>query len=450
VGTETKIYLPDLGDFHDVAVIEVLVAPGDRVAVESSLITLESDKATMEIPSPHAGTVKQVLVKVGEKINQGHLIVVLDTEPVAEAAAGATGPKPPAPAAEEVEQVQAPAPLPTATTPPALEPAPPARLPGEKEQRPRPVIARPTDAPARKAHASPAVRRFARELGVDLAVVKGSGPKGRVLKEDVQAFVKRTLAEGGTAPAAAGPLQLPIAAEVDWARFGEVSEQPLSRIKKLSGAHLHRCWLTVPHVTQFDEADITELEAFRRAQKDEADRQGARLTLMPFLMKAVLAALQAMPQFNSALSTDGERLITRRYFNIGVAVDTPNGLVVPVIREVERKGVLALAQELAEASARARDGKLLPADLQGGCFSISSLGGIGGVQFTPIVNAPEVAILGVSRAATKPVWDGAAFQPRLMLPLALSYDHRVIDGADGVRFTTLLAGLLGDVRRLLL
>jgi pyruvate dehydrogenase E2 component (dihydrolipoamide acetyltransferase) len=450
VGTETKIYLPDLGDFHDVAVIEVLVAPGDRVAVETSLLTLESDKATMEIPSPHAGTVRQVLVKVGDKISQGHLIAILDTEPVAAAPADATAPKPPPPAAEEVEQVQAPAPMATAVAPTSEERAQPARLPGEKEQRPRPVIAKPTDAPVRKAHASPAVRRFARELGVDLAVVKGGGPKGRVLKEDVQGFVKRALAEGGVAPAAAGPLQLPIAAEVDWTRFGEVSEQPLSRIKKLTGAHLHRCWLTVPHVTQFDEADITELEAFRRAQNEDAGPQGTRLTLMPFLMKAVVAALQAMPQLNSALSSDGERLITRRYYNVGVAVDTPNGLVVPVIREVERKGVLALAQELGEISARARDGKLLPADLQGGCFSISSLGGIGGVQFTPIVNAPEAAILGVSRASTKPVWDGAAFQPRLMLPLALSYDHRVIDGADGVRFTTLLAGLLGDVRRLLL
>jgi len=451
VGTETKIYLPDLGDFQDVAVIEVMVAPGDRVAVESSLITLESDKATMEIPSPQAGVVKQVLVKAGDKISQGHLIAVLDTEaaPVAAAPADVAAPKPPPPAAEEVEQVQAPAPAATAPAP-ADEPGQLARLPGEKEQRPRPVIARPTDAPIRKAHASPAVRRFARELGVDLGGVKGSGSKGRVLKEDVQAYVKRALAEGGAAPAAAGPLQLPIAAEVDWTRFGEVSERPLSRIQKLSGAHLHRCWLTVPHVTQFDEADITELEAFRRAQKDEAERQGARLTLMPFLMKAVVAGLQAMPQFNSALSADGERLITRAYFNVGVAVDTPNGLVVPVIRDVDRKGVLALAQELGEVSARARDGKLLPADLQGGCFSISSLGGIGGVQFTPIVNAPEAAILGVSRASTKPVWDGAAFQPRLMLPLALSYDHRVIDGADGVRFTTLLAGLLGDVRRLLL
>ncbi len=452
MGTETKVYLPDLGDFHDVAVIEVLVAPGDRVVVESSLITLESDKATMEIPSPHAGTVKEVLVKVGDKISQGHLIAVMDVEaaPAAAAPAGAA-PQPPEPAAEEVEQVQAPAPAPTpAPVAPAEEAVAP-RLPGDKEQKPRPVIAKPSDAPARKAHASPAVRRFARELGVDLDYVKGSGPKGRVLKEDVQGFVKRALAEGGAVPAAAaGPLQLPVAPEVDWTRYGAVSEQPVPRIKRLSGAHLHRCWLTVPHVTQFDEADITELEAFRQAQKGGAERGGARLTLMPFLMKAVVAALRAMPQFNSALSADGERLVTRHYFNVGVAVDTPNGLVVPVIREVDQKGVLVLAQELGEVSARARDGKLLPADMQGGCFSISSLGGIGGVQFTPIVNAPEVAILGVSRATTKPVWDGAAFQPRLMLPLALSYDHRVIDGADGVRFTTLLAGLLGDVRRLLL
>jgi pyruvate dehydrogenase E2 component (dihydrolipoamide acetyltransferase) len=269
-----------------------------------------------------------------------------------------------------------------------------------------------------------------------------------VLKEDVQGYVKRVLSEGAPAAAAgAGALALPTAPEVDWTRFGEVTEQPLPRIRRLSGAHLHRCWLTVPHVTQFDEADITELDAFRRAQKGEAD---GRLTLMPFLMKAVTACLRAMPQFNSALSGDGERLIVRRYVHIGVAVDTPNGLVVPVIREVDRKGVLDLSRELAEVSARAREGKLLPGDMQGGCFSISSLGGIGGLQFTPIVNAPEVAILGVSRAATKPVWDGTAFVPRLVLPFALSYDHRVIDGADGVRFTTLLGKLLGDVRRLLL
>jgi pyruvate dehydrogenase E2 component (dihydrolipoamide acetyltransferase) len=453
VGTETKVYLPDIGDFHDVSVIEVLVAPGDRVAVESSLLTLESDKATMEIPSPHAGAVKAVLVKAGDRINRGHLIAVLDVDAAPESApADVAASPPPAPAAEEVEQVQAPAPEPASVSssghPPVRDAAP--RAPGDKEQRPRPVIARPSDAPAKPAHASPAVRRFARELGVPLEHVKGSGPKGRVLKEDVQSFVKRTLAEGMAPAAGGGPLALPVAPDVDWTRFGEVVEQPLPRIRRLSGAHLHRCWLTVPHVTQFDEADVTELEAFRAAQKAEVEKAGARLTLMPFLLKAVAAGLRAMPQFNSALAPDGERLIVRRYCHVGVAVDTPNGLVVPVIRDVDAKGVLALARELAEVSQRARDGKLLPADMQGGCFSISSLGGIGGLQFTPIVNAPEVAILGVSRAAMKPVWDGSAFVPRLMLPLALSYDHRVIDGADGVRFTTLLASLLGDVRRLLL
>ncbi len=442
MGTETKVFLPDLGDFHDVSVIEVLVSPGDRVAAEGSLIALESDKATMEIPSPHAGTVKTVAVKVGDKISQGHLIVVLDVEeataPPADAAAPAV-PAPPEPAAEEVEQVQAPAPTPVA-----------ARLPGEKEPLPRPVIARPSDAPVKRAHASPAVRRFARELGVALDLVRGSGAKGRVLKEDVQGYVKRVLTEGVPAPTAGGALSLPTAPEVDWARFGEVGEQALPRIRKLSGAHLHRCWLTVPHVTQFDEADITELEAFRQAQKADAGPQGVRITLMPFLMKAVTVCLRAMPQFNSALSADGERLIVRGYVHIGVAVDTPNGLVVPVIRDVDRKGILDLSRELAEVSGRAREGRLLPGDMQGGCLSISSLGGIGGVQFTPIVNAPEVAILGVSRAAMRPVWDGAAFAPRLLLPFSLSYDHRVIDGADGVRFTTLLGQLLGDVRRLLL
>jgi pyruvate dehydrogenase E2 component (dihydrolipoamide acetyltransferase) len=441
VGTETKVFLPDLGDFHDVSVIEVLVAPGDRIAAEGSLITLESDKATMEIPSPHAGTVKAVAVKVGDRISQGHLIALLDVEEAggAPSVEAPSAPSPPEPAAEEVEQVQAPAPAPTPGA---------TRLPGEKQPLPRPVIARPSDAPPRHAHASPAVRRFARELGVALDLVRGTGAKGRVLKEDVQGYVKRVLSEGApAAPAAGGALALPTAPEIDWSRFGEIAETPLPRIRRLSGAHLHRCWLTVPHVTQFDEADITDLEAFRKAQKAEA---GARVTLMPFLMKAVTACLRAMPQFNSALSPDGERLIVRSFVHIGVAVDTPNGLVVPVIRDVDRKGVLDLSRELAEVSSRAREGKLLPGDMQGGCFSISSLGGIGGVQFTPIVNAPEVAILGVSRAAMKPVWDGAAFAPRLVLPFSLSYDHRVIDGADGVRFTTLLGQLLGDVRRLLL
>ena len=329
------------------------------------------------------------------------------------------------------------------------------RAPGEAEPRQAPVLPRPEDmaaiATGRKAHASPTVRRFARELGVDLVLVKGSGPKGRVLREDVQVFVKRALAQGAATPAAGAlPFSLPAAPEVDFARFGPVEETELSRIKKLSGRHLHRCWLSIPHVTQFDEADITELEAFRKAQKDAADAEGVKLTFLPFLLKAVATALNRMPAFKASLSADGERLILKRYTHIGVAVDTPNGLLVPVVRDVDKKGVYDLARDLMELSKKARDGKLLPGDMQGGCFSVSSLGGIGGTKFTPIVNAPEVAILGVSRSETKPIWNGLEFAPRLMLPLSLSYDHRVIDGAEGARFTTLLAGLLGDIRRLLL
>jgi pyruvate dehydrogenase E2 component (dihydrolipoamide acetyltransferase) len=281
--------------------------------------------------------------------------------------------------------------------------------------------------------------------------VIGSGPKGRILKDDIQGFVKKALSEGvPAAPAAAGTLALPAMPEVDFAKFGQIDTQPLGRIKKISGAHLHRCWLSVPHVTQFDEADITELEAFRQQQKETAAKQGARMTLLPFLLKACVAALREMPEFNSSLAADGEHLVLKKYFHIGVAVDTPSGLMVPVLRDVDKKGVLELAKELGDVSARARDGKLLPAELQGGCFSISSLGGIGGTAFSPIINAPEVAILGVSRSAMKPVWDGSAFQPRLMLPLALSYDHRVIDGAQGARFTSYLSAILSDIRRLLL
>ena len=443
MATVKQVLLPDIGDFSEVDIIEILVAPGDRVEAEDSLLTLESDKATMEIPSPFAGEVKEIKVKMGDKISEGSLLALIEVaegEAEQPAPSEQAGEEVPHTAAEEVEQVQAPA--------PAAAP-PPQRLPGEKEPTPPPVLARPTDRPAGKPHASPAVRRFARELGVNLALVTGSAPKGRILKDDVQGYVKKSLATGA-APSAAGPLQLPSAPEVDFAKFGEVESQPLSRIKKLSGAHLHRCWLTVPHVTQFDEADITELEAFRKGQKESAAKQEIRLTFMPFLMKAVAAALKAMPNFNSSLAADGESLTLKHYVHIGVAVDTPNGLVVPVLRDVDQKGVFELARELMEISARAREGKLAPSEMQGGCFSISSLGSIGGTAFTPIVNAPEVAILGVSRSGMKPRWNGSEFQPRLMLPLALSYDHRVVDGADGVRFTTLLGQLLGDIRRLLL
>ncbi len=443
MATVKHVLLPDIGDFSEVDVIEILVAPGAKVEEEDSLLTLESDKATMEIPSPFTGEVKEVKVTVGEKIGQGALLALIevaDSETEKPAPSEQADEKIPHASAEEVEQIQAPAPAAT---------RPPQRLPGEKEPSPPPVLTRPSDRPAGKPHASPAVRRFARELGVDLALVTGSAPKGRIVKDDVQSYVKKSLAAGG-APATAGPFQLPSVPEVDFSKFGEVESQPLSRIKKLSGAHLHRCWLTVPHVTQFDEADITELEAFRKGQKDTAAKQDLRLTFMPFLMKAVAAALKAIPTFNSSLAADGESLILKHYVHIGVAVDTPNGLVVPVLRNVDQKGVFELAKELMEISAKAREGKLAPSAMQGGCFSISSLGGIGGTAFTPIVNAPEVAILGVSRSELKPKWNGSEFEPRLILPLAVSYDHRVVDGADGVRFTTLLGQLLGDIRRLLL
>ncbi len=422
-----QITLPDIGDFKDVEVIEVLVSAGDSINAEDSLITLESDKASMEIPSPASGVIKEVKVAVGDIINQGDLLVVLDEESIAEETAPVAPPKP------------------VDSTP---HPQPPA--PGEKKAKPLPVAPTHNDMPSRKAHASPAVRRFARELGVDLGRVRGSAPKGRITKEDVQNFVKSSLAGAGSATAAGVSLALPSVPAVDFSKFGEIEETELGRIQKISGAHLHRSWISVPHVTQFDEADITELEDFRKAQKEEALKEDVRLTFMPFLMKACEAALREFPTVNSSLSADGEKLILKKYIHIGVAVDTPNGLVVPVIRDVDQKGVYDLARELMEISGKAREGKLGPADMQGGCFTISSLGGIGGTQFTPIVNAPEVAILGVSRASMKPVWNGKKFRPRLVMPFSLSYDHRVIDGAQGVRFTTYLAGLLSDIRRLLL
>jgi pyruvate dehydrogenase E2 component (dihydrolipoamide acetyltransferase) len=449
VGKTTDVLLPDIGDFESVEVIEILVSEGDEVSVEESLLTLESDKATMEIPSPHGGMVQQLKVKVGDRVSEGDLILTIeagDSESAAqdESSSGSAL----APAAEEIETVQAPAPSPNEVSA-SSEGAD--RRPGDKEVQIPPVPENPMISSERhKPHASPSVRRLARELGVDLSLVKGHGPKQRVLKEDVQSFVKQSLRRGEASRSTRGSFEMPSGPDVDYSRFGVVESQPLGRIKKISAAHLHRCWLTVPHVTQFDEADITELEAFRKAQKSLAEQRDVRLTLMPFLMKSVAAALVEMPAFNASLDSEGEALIYRHYVNIGVAVDTPNGLVVPVIRDVDKKSVFELAAELMAVSERARAGKLAPADLQGGCFSISSLGGLGGTAFTPIVNAPEVAILGVSRSTMQPVWDGSDFQPRLMLPLSLSYDHRVIDGAEGVRFTRLLASLLEDIRRLLL
>jgi len=444
------VELPDIGDFHDVPVIEVLVAPGDRVRADQSVLTLESDKATMEIPVPRSGVIAEIAVKVGDKINRGDLLLTLipdAPEVVGGAAARAADAQVPQAARTTAAQ-------PTATTSDDRTARPTGRLPGEKEPRQAPILPRPADmaaiATGRKPHASPAVRRFARELGVELVRVKGSGPKGRVLKEDVQGYVKQALAQGAAPAAAGGAFQLPAAPVVDFGKFGPIETVPLSRIKRISGAHLHRCWLGIPHITQFDEADITELEAFRKSQQEAAKASGIKLTFLPLLLKAVAYALNGMPNLKASLTPDGEGLVLKQYTHIGVAVDTPNGLVVPVVRDADQKGVYQLARELTELSDKARAGKLLPGDMQGGCFSISSLGGIGGTAFTPIVNAPEVAILGVSRAVTKPVWDGSAFAPRLMLPLSLSYDHRVVDGAEGARFTRLLGELLGDIRRVLL
>jgi pyruvate dehydrogenase E2 component (dihydrolipoamide acetyltransferase) len=437
MAVEKVIELPDIGDFPSVEVIEILVSVGDTVAEEDSLVTLESDKATMEIPSPEAGVIKKVEVSVGDKISQGDAVVLLE---VADAEAATSAPAEKEPEPEAPAEKAEPVPQPVNKPSPEVAPAP-----KDACEEPVPAVAR-----TGKSHASPAVRRFARELGVDLERVSGTGPKNRILKEDVQNFVKQTINEPRSSAGAGLALNLGEAPQIDFAKFGEIEEQPLGRIKKISGAHLHRSWISVPHVTQFDEADITHLENFRKDQKDYASKQDIKLTFMPFLMKACAAALKAYPQFNSSLSADGESLIMKKYVHIGVAVDTPNGLMVPVIRNVDKKGVFQLAAELTEISAKTREGKLSPAEMQGGCFSISSLGGIGGTQFTPIVNAPEVAILGVSRAEMKPVWNGEDFDARLMMPFSLSYDHRVIDGAEGVRFSTYLGQLLGDIRKLLL
>jgi len=443
----TEVKVPDIGDFKEVDVIEILVKPGDSVAKEASLITVESDKATMEIPSPAAGVVKELRVKLGDKVAEGSMILLL------EASAGE------APAqAPKVAEVSAP---PAPALEPAAESAPPTEPAAVPIHRPAPVPLEPVaEVPAFKPHASPSVRKFARELGADLSRVQGSGPKGRITREDVQAFVKGIMTQAPT-PAPAPPVgcfvfDLPEWPQVDFAKFGPVELKPLSRIKKLSGANLHRNWISIPHVTQFDEADITELEAFRKESGAASEKQGFKLTMLAFLIKACITALRQYPEFNASLDRGGANLVLKKYFHIGVAVDTPDGLVVPVIRDADRKGVYELARELAEVSKLARDRKLKPGDMQGGTFSISSLGGIGGTAFTPIINAPEVAILGVSRSAMRPVWVGGKgeaagqFMPRLMLRLSLSYDHRVIDGAAAARFTSYLASVLSDIRRSLL
>lgn len=438
---EAKV--PDIGNYKDVPVIELLVKVGDRVKADQGLVTLESDKATMEVPAPVAGVVREILVKLGDSLSEGKLVALIDTEASAASATPAAAPTPgPAPT---------PAPAPTPTPAPTPVPAPVAATPAAAATpAPAAVSASASElAPSARPHASPAVRLYARELGVDLTRVSGSGRKGRIIKEDVQGYVKQALAAPAAAPrpaAAGGGLNLLPWPQVDFAKFGPVEAQPLSRIKKISGANLARNWAMIPHVTQFDEADITEMEAFRKKLGEE--NKELKVTPLVFLIKAVVAALKRFPSFNASL--DGDNLVLKRYFHVGIAVDTPDGLVVPVIRDCDQKGLLDLARDLGAVSAKARDRKLGPADMQGGCFSISSLGGIGGSAFTPIINAPEVAILGVSKSATKPVWNGAEFVPRLMLPLSLSYDHRVIDGAEAARFTAYLAQQLGDIRRLLL
>ena len=401
------VLVPDIGDFKDIPVIEVLVKPGDHVKAEESLITLESDKATMEVPAPFDGVIKELRVKVGDDVSEGTVIL-------------------------------------------SLEEASPSREPQMNEDTPAAPTA--PAAPAVSAHASPGVRRFARELGVEIGLVDGTGPKNRILKEDVQTFVKRSIqtSKAGTSTGSGLGFNLPAWPNVDFEKFGPVETKKLSRIKKISGSALHRNWVTIPHITQHDEADITELEAFRKSLAKDAEKAGVKITPLALIMKAAVAALKKFPEFNSSLTPEGDALFIKQYFHIGVAVDTPGGLVVPVIRDVDKKGVFEIAAELGTVSSKARDGKLGPADMSGGTFSISSLGGIGGSHFTPIVNAPEVAILGVARSTIKPIWDGTEFTPRLILPLSLSYDHRVIDGAEGARFITHLNQILSDIRRVLI
>ena len=432
-GGAVDVKVPDIGDFKDIPVIEILVKVGDTVKVEQSLVTLESDKATMEVPSTVAGVVKDIKVKLGDKVSEGAVVVVVE-------ASGASG--------------TVPAPAPAEAAPAAGSTAPaPAAAPAAVA----PVAAAPTgainEASFSKAHASPSIRKFARELGVDLGRVKATGPKNRVMLEDVQAFVKGVMsappaaaaAGGGDSGAALGLLPWP---KVDFAKFGAIEAKPLSRIKKISGANLHRNWVMIPHVTNHDECDITDLEALRVQLNTENAKAGTKVTMLAFVIKACVAALQKFPDFNASL--DGDNLVYKKYFNIGFAADTPNGLVVPVLKNAEQKGIMQIAKEMTELSLKAREGKLGPSDMQGGCFSISSLGGIGGTAFSPIINAPEVAILGLSRGEIKPKWNGKEFVPKLMLPLSLSYDHRVIDGASAARFNAYLGSLLSDFRRVAL
>lgn len=436
MATIKEVLVPDIGDFKDIPVIEVLVKPGDRVKEEDSLITLETDKATMEVPAPFDGVIKDLRVSVGDGVSEGTVILSIEeilTEEDSSKDEAAT-------VVESAPEPETPPMIKQETPATPATPAAPAIPPTKGE------------ANASSAHASPGVRRFARELGVDINLVSGTGPKDRILKEDIQTFVKNSIQSSGSGAATGSGLgfSLPAWPVIDFEKFGSIEKKTLSRIKKISGAALHRNWVTIPHITQHDEVDITELEAFRKSLAKDAEKSGVKVTPLALIMKAAVAALKQFPEFNSSLTPEGDALFIKQYFHIGVAVDTPGGLVVPVIRDVDKKGILQIAEELGKVSIKARDGKLAPADMSGGTFSISSLGGIGGSHFTPIVNAPEVAILGVARSAMKPIWNGSEFTPRLILPLSLSYDHRVIDGAEGARFITYLNQVLSDIRKILL
>ena len=433
--TIKEIVVPDIGDFDSVEVIEVLVAEGDTVEVEDSLITVESDKASMEIPSSESGKIVKLKVNIGDNISEGSVIVMMEVSDTP--ATSAEKPKE-APAEKKVEHAHEQM-APAKSTPAKTSPG---KLPSDKIS----PTANIDEVRFSKAYASPSVRKFARELGVDLGNVEGTSRKGRINREDVKGFIKKAMTSNQNGGMSLG---LKPAPEVDFSQWGGIESEALSKINKLTGQHVHRSWVTIPHVTQFDEADITEMEAFRKQMGKEMEKEGIKITPLAFIVWAVVASLKAFPRFNSSLDVTGENLIIKKYFNIGVAVDTPNGLVVPVIREADQKSLVEISQEIRELAIKARDKKLKPSDMQGGCFTISSLGGIGGTRFTPIVNAPEVAILGVSRSKMEPVWNGSEFEPRLILPLSLSYDHRVIDGADGARFTTHLSKMLSDIRRMM-
>ena len=442
--SQIEVKVPDIGDFKEVEVIELLVKPGDTIQAEQSLITVESDKASMEIPSSASGVVKELKVKLGDKVAEGSLVLLLEVSDAVSAPVAA-------PAAALVSAPAAVASTPAAAT--ATATAATAATTSNAVSVASAVSAPTAASDGQKPHASPSVRKFARELGVDLARVSGSGTKGRILIEDVQSFVKGVMAGGSAASSAAGggaALGLLPWPSLDFSKFGETSLEPLSRIKKISGPNLHRNWVMIPHVTQFDQADITDLEEFRKSANESLAKSGVKLTMLAFVIKASVAALKKFPAFNASLDAAGENLILKHFYNIGFAADTPNGLVVPVIKNADQKGLSQIAKEMGELSAQAREGKLKPADMQGATFTISSLGGIGGTSFTPIINAPEVAILGLSKSEIKPVWDGKAFAPRLMLPMSLSYDHRVIDGALGARFTVYLSDVLADMRKTLL